>query len=106
MSRLTDLMQRARELDPELGKALHEEFQARTKDPHRVDLPDALPKLLGLADYAENKPAGVRTVIAVSSEIDGKVYTLDLGTEAARAAVRGASDATAPYLEVGAELFS
>lgn len=31
MSRLTDLMQRARELDPELGKALHEEFQARTK---------------------------------------------------------------------------
>lgn len=73
-------------------------------DPHRVDLPDALPKLLGLADYAENKPAGVRTVIAVSSEIDGKVYTLDLGTEAARAAVRGASDATAPYLEVGVVL--
>lgn len=66
-------------------------------DPHGSYLADALPKLNGLADFAESHGSVFRRVEAVD-EIDGVLRVLDLKDAAVRKAVRAAESAKAAYL--------
>lgn len=59
-------------------------------DPHGIQFADALPKLRGLAKYAEAN-AGVYRRIEVFAEIDGKPRVIDLTEPNARAAVESAA---------------
>lgn len=61
-------------------------------DPHGVHLADALPKLKGLAAYAEEHGAAYRRVEAVA-ETNGKLRVLDLTRPEVRQAVQEASSA-------------
>jgi len=65
-------------------------------DPHGFHLADALPKLRGLADYAESHPETYRRIEAVA-ETGGKLRVLDLTREDVRKAVRGAGSAEGLY---------
>lgn len=66
-------------------------------DPHGDHLADALPKLRGLADFAE-KYQGAFVRIEAVSEVDRKeLRWLDLTVAAVRAAIREASSATELY---------
>jgi type III restriction enzyme len=60
-------------------------------DPHGTHLADALPKLRGLARYAETHP-GVYRRIEVVAEADGKLRVLDLAREDVRKAIAAAQD--------------
>lgn len=61
-------------------------------DPHGLHLADALPKLQGLAAYA-NEHAGVYRRIQAVAEASGKLRALDLSRIEVRQAVLGASSA-------------
>ena len=65
-------------------------------DPHGHHLSDALPKLRGLADFAEQHSSDVRRIESIA-ETDGALRVLDLTKPAVRDAVRGAQDAKALY---------
>ncbi len=73
-------------------------------DPHGIQFGDALPKLKGLAKYAEEN-VGVYRRIEVFAEVDGRERIIDLTEPAARAVVMTAatvkelyeSDAAADY---------
>lgn len=72
------------------------EVVADIVDPHGFHLADALPKLKGLADYAEKHGEHYRRVEAVAKI--GSVYrVLDLTDHATRAEIRKASGAEAAY---------
>ncbi|MEO0636987.1 MAG: DEAD/DEAH box helicase family protein [Pseudomonadota bacterium] len=58
-------------------------------DPHGIQFGDALPKLKGLADYAEAN-AGIYRRIEVVAEVGGTFRTIDLTEASARAAVKSA----------------
>ncbi|GAA0655390.1 DEAD/DEAH box helicase [Brevundimonas lenta] len=66
-------------------------------DPHGTWLGDALPKLKGLADFAETHGEVFRRIEAVD-EIDGVLKMLDLKDPAAREAIRTAESAKVAYL--------
>lgn len=66
-------------------------------DPHGHHLADALPKLRGLADFAEQHGGGFRRIESVTLT-DGVYKVLDLTSATVREAVRHASDAKALYL--------
>ncbi|RYE69521.1 MAG: type III restriction endonuclease subunit R [Rhizobiaceae bacterium] len=66
-------------------------------DPHGTFLADALPKLKGLADYAEAHGSVFRRVEAVD-EIGDVLKVLDLKDPVVRAAIRKAESAKAAYL--------
>lgn len=66
-------------------------------DPHGSFLADALPKLRGLADFAETHGEVFRRVEAVD-EIDGALKVLDLTDAAVREAIRTAESAKSMYL--------
>lgn len=70
-------------------------------DPHGIQFGDALPKLKGLADYAEANP-GVFRRVEVYAEIDGKPRVIDLSEESCRAAVRSAATVKEAYLHSSA----
>lgn len=59
-------------------------------DPHGIQFADALPKLKGLAKYAEANP-GVFRRIEVFAEVGGKFRIIDLSEASARAAVIAAT---------------
>jgi hypothetical protein len=61
-------------------------------DPHGLHLADALPKLHGLAAYANEHANAYRRIEAVA-EVSGKLRVLDLTRADVRAAVLGASSA-------------
>ncbi|CDG56176.1 Type III restriction enzyme, res subunit [Halomonas sp. A3H3] len=61
-------------------------------DPHGLHLADALPKLQGLAVYAENHANAFRRIESVA-EVKGKLRVLDLSKAEVREAVRVAKDA-------------
>jgi len=61
-------------------------------DPHAPYLADALPKLQGLALYAEAHPMAYRRIESVA-EVKGKLRVLDLTREDVRMAIAGAKDA-------------
>jgi type III restriction enzyme len=66
-------------------------------DPHGHHLADALPKLRGLADFAEEHGGGFRRIESVALT-DGEYRVLDLTSAAVREAVREAADAKTLYL--------
>ena len=61
-------------------------------DPHGLHLADALPKLQGLAAYANEHANAYRRIEAVA-EASGKLRVLDLTRADVRQAVLGASSA-------------
>jgi hypothetical protein len=65
-------------------------------DPHATHLGDALPKLKGLAKYAESYPGVYRRVDAVA-EVDGKLRVLDLTSDKVRQAVYEVRDVQGLY---------
>lgn len=66
-------------------------------DPHGHHLADSLPKLQGLAHYAERHGDLYRRIDAVS-DVDGQYRSLDLKNPEVRAAVLAASSAKSVYL--------
>lgn len=72
------------------------EVAADIVDPHGFHLADALPKLKGLADYAEENGGHFRR-IEVVAKLDGEYRVLDLTDHTTREAVRAASSAEALY---------
>lgn len=66
-------------------------------DPHGHHLADALPKLRGLADFAERYATDFRRIESVA-ETEGKMRVLDLTKPQVRRAVRDATDARALYV--------
>ncbi len=66
-------------------------------DPHGIQFADALPKLKGLAKYAEANPGTYRRFEAVA-KIDEQYRALDLLSADVRAAVHAATSAKALYL--------
>lgn len=65
-------------------------------DPHGFHLADALPKLQGLARYAEAHPHDFRRIEAVA-EVGGKLRSLDLTSPDIRSAIASAASAKALY---------
>jgi hypothetical protein len=65
-------------------------------DPHGIQFGDALPKLKGLAEYAEAN-AGMFRRIEVVAEVGGTFRTIDLTETSARAAVKSAATVKEVY---------
>lgn len=65
-------------------------------DPHGFHLADALPKLQGLARYAETHPQHYRRIEAVA-EANGKLRVLDLTRDEVREAILDATSAASLY---------
>ena len=65
-------------------------------DPHGHHLSDALPKLIGLAQYAETHGKNYHRIEAVT-EIDGRLYVLDLTDESVRTEILEAKSAKSLY---------
>ena len=66
-------------------------------DPHGTHLSDALPKLKGLALYAETHGGNYRRIEAVA-ESNGKMRVLDLKSADVRAMVATASSAASLFV--------
>ncbi len=66
-------------------------------DPHGIQFADALPKLKGLAKYAEANPGTYRRIEAVA-KIDEQYRVLDLLNAGVRTAIQAATSAKALYL--------
>lgn len=65
-------------------------------DPHGLQYADALPKLQGLADYAESHPGAFRRIESVA-EANGVLRVLNLMRPEVREAIKKASDATSLF---------
>lgn len=65
-------------------------------DPHWHDLPDTLPKLRGLARYAEEHAGAFHRIEAIS-KVDGMLRVLDLTEQDVREAIQTASSAEDLY---------
>lgn len=65
-------------------------------DPHGLHLADALPKLQGLALYAETHAKAYRRIESVA-EVKGKLRVLDLTKEGVRKGIATAKDATSLF---------
>ena len=65
-------------------------------DPHGIQFGDALPKLKGLAKYAEDN-VGIFRRIEVYAEVHGKARVIDLTEPSARAAVNSAANVRDVY---------
>jgi hypothetical protein len=74
-------------------------------DPHGHHLADSLPKLRGLARYAEENGEGYGRIEAVS-EVDGNYRRLDLKRPEVRLAVDGAASAKAAYVGPASEPYN
>ncbi|RYD70768.1 MAG: type III restriction endonuclease subunit R, partial [Verrucomicrobiaceae bacterium] len=72
------------------------QFAADLVDPHGSQYADALPKLQGLASYAENHPTAYRRVESVA-EANGVLRVLDLRRSEVRDAIRKATEAGALF---------
>jgi type III restriction enzyme len=66
-------------------------------DPHGLYLNDALPKLQGLALFAETHSMSYRRIESVA-EVKGKLRVLDLKREDARKAIASAKDAASLFV--------
>jgi type III restriction enzyme len=76
--------------------------KANIVDPHGSWLPDALPKLRGLARFAEAYGDSFHRVEAIS-KVDGRLRVLDLTKPAIRSAVLRARDADNAYRELAVD---
>ncbi|MEO7324270.1 MAG: type III restriction endonuclease subunit R, partial [Dokdonella sp.] len=66
-------------------------------DPHGCHLSDALPKLRGLASYAESHPQVYRRIEAVA-DVGGRLRMLDLTRADVRSVVNSAESANSLYV--------
>ena len=73
-------------------------------DPHDHSKADALPKLRGLARYAEKNGTHYRRIEAVA-EVDGAFRALDVTRQEVRAAINAAGSAKAAYISPSATLY-
>jgi hypothetical protein len=73
------------------------EVRVSIVDPHGTHLGDALPKLRGLADFAEACGAKLHRIEAVA-KVDGEVRLLDLQDGAVRQVVKSAQSAEKLYV--------
>lgn len=73
-------------------------------DPHGIHLSDALPKLRGLADFAEAYGDELHRIEAIA-EIDGSLRVLDLRADKVRAAIRDSADVQQLYRGAAAATF-
>ena len=71
-------------------------------DPHGIHLADALPKLRGMAEYAQIHSAAYRRVVSVA-EVNGKLRALNLKDEGIQKTVHQADGARALYEAVTAD---
>ncbi|KAB1160980.1 type III restriction endonuclease subunit R [Micromonospora sp. AMSO12t] len=71
-------------------------ISASIVDPHGHQFSDALPKLKGLAAFAETQGAAFSRIESVA-ELDGRLRVLDLTSPSVRTAVREAQDAESLY---------
>ncbi len=71
-------------------------FAADLVDPHGTQLSDALPKLQGLAKYAETHPGAYRRIEAVA-KVGDTLRVLDMTNATVRGAVAEAKDAKSLY---------
>lgn len=74
-------------------------YVADLVDPHGLQYEDALPKLQGLAAYAENHPTAFRRIESVA-EANGVLRVLDLTRPEVRNAIKAATDATSIFRSV------
>jgi type III restriction enzyme len=65
-------------------------------DPHGIHLADALPKLRGMAEYAQAHAGSYRRIESIA-QASGKLRVLDLTRTDVQAAINGATNATALY---------
>lgn len=65
-------------------------------DPHGIQFADALPKLRGLARYAEDNPGVYRRIVSVA-KVDEQYRMLDLQSAKVRAEIHKATSANALY---------
>ena len=72
-------------------------IEADIIDPHGTFLSDALPKLKGLALYAEKHKGVFRRIDCVAKRSDGKLRVLDMKEASVRLAVFGAPSASALF---------
>jgi hypothetical protein len=70
-------------------------------DPHGIHLADALPKLRGMAEYAQTHAAAYRRMVAVA-EVNGKLRALNLTDVATQQAILQTRDAKTLYKEATA----
>lgn len=77
-------------------------IHASIVDPHSHHLADALPKLRGLAQYAERHGAHYRRIDAIT-RVGETLRVLDLLEPSVRAAIQEADDAEVLYTEHGAD---
>jgi type III restriction enzyme len=70
---------------------------AEIVDPHGFHLVDSLPKLQGLARYAERHLSAFRRIQAVAKLDDGRLRALDLKDEEVRQAISAATSAKSLY---------
>ncbi|WP_420607988.1 DEAD/DEAH box helicase [Novosphingopyxis sp.] len=80
------------------------EIVADIVDPHGHHLADSLPKLIGLANYAEKHGALYGRIEAVS-EVDGRYRALNVQDPSVRAAIRKTSDAKSLYRSENSETY-
>jgi len=73
---------------------LHLEWES--SDPHGTQFADALPKLKGLAKYAEDSAGAYHRIEAIA-QVDGVLRVLDLTEKAVRDAIDNADSALALY---------
>jgi hypothetical protein len=78
------------------SKLANGDIVADLVDPHGVHLADALPKLKGLAKYAEANSASYRRMEAIA-KIDDRYRQLDLAKQETRAAIEIAASARTLY---------
>jgi type III restriction enzyme len=78
------------------SKAADGTIAADIIDPHGIHLADALPKLKGLAKYAEENAGSYRRIEAVA-EVDGRYRVLNLKDESVRNALEASTSAAAAY---------
>lgn len=76
--------------------------QGNIVDPHGAWLPDALPKLRGMARFAETSGDRFHRIESIS-RIDGKLRVLDFTLPAVRRAVLEGVDADTAYREFSSE---
>ncbi|MCG3884708.1 DEAD/DEAH box helicase family protein [Photobacterium leiognathi] len=75
-------------------------------DPHSLHLSDALPKLKGLAEYAEKHQDKYRRIESIASLDDKVLMVLDLMEPAVRKAILEADNAKALFTSESAEKYS
>ncbi|MBO1283974.1 DEAD/DEAH box helicase family protein [Streptomyces sampsonii] len=85
-----------------LSRGNDSDVKASIIDPHGIHFGDAMPKLRGLANFAETYGSEFHRIEAIAEVKDGVLRVLDLTKQSVREAVASASDAETLYLSAHA----